>query len=890
MEFIQTNLIFNLGEKKPFMNFAVKCSAPTTFAALLLLLSIFSTSLPVSAQIYREDNAVSEGLEVVQAPPDDADEEGILQRDGDNFKSPLAAEQFKRRQEALRQKIAGKKSGKVHQVAKGQYVELELERNDRVFVILVEYGNSVSTNPNVPTFQGPLHNQIAEPNRLIDNSTIWQADYNREHFVDMYFNQMVNYYQSQSSGRYTINGAVTEWVKVPFNGARYGNNGLGDAAAWTLIADAINIWTNQQLAAGKTLEEVTDYLKTFDLWDRYDYNNNGNFDEPDGYIDHFQIVHSGAGEETGGGAQGADAIWSHRWFAWNNRGGIDGPAYNRDGGVEFGGGVGANPTGAATSSTTIGTTNPSTAPNVNYAHPVNRTGIWVGDYTIQPENGGLGVFAHEYGHDLGLPDHYDTNGGDNATGFWTLMSSGSYLGDGTKDIGAGPGDMGAWEKIQLGWSNFDVASTGVYSEHKLGPAETNTKKAQALVVSLPADQNDLFLYDPAVGSLQYGTYAWWGGKVDSADHTMIRQVSVPAGTSTLNMRLKYQMETNWDYAYVSVSTNGGTSWTNLAGTYLNAAGNQAALTTNTNANGQNLGNGITGSSGNTATNAPLGWRLAAFNLTPYANQTVLLRLRYKTDPDVTLNGFLADEISLNGTLIDNAENGANGWTINGFKASNGLEKTPAPHYYIAEYRQYRTYDKGLETGPYVFGSFAPREDWVEHFPYQDGLLITYWDTTQGNNNTSQHSGEGRVLPIDAHPEPLRRRQLPMGGGLWNFSPWRNRVQSYDSTFGLEPTDPIRLPFVGTISGAVTDPSCAAPVTTGTPPNQTTTTACQFWTEFPSLPANREFNDLNIYWYAENATGSVIVPKTGTTIRVINTSAQGTMMKLEVNSALAPVTQ
>jgi M6 family metalloprotease-like protein len=37
------------------------------------------------------------------------------------------------------------------------------------------------------------------------------------------------------------------------------------------------------------------------------------------------------------------------------------------------------------------------------AIPNNPTGVWVGDYTIQPENGSLGVFAHEFGHDLGLP-------------------------------------------------------------------------------------------------------------------------------------------------------------------------------------------------------------------------------------------------------------------------------------------------------------------------------------------------------------------------------------------------------------------------------------------------------------------------------------------------------
>ena len=52
--------------------------------------------------------------------------------------------------------------------------------------------------------------------------------------------------------------------------------------------------------------------------------------------------------------------------------------------------------------------------------------MWVDDYTVQPENGGLSVFAHEYAHDLGLPDLYDTSGNsggaENSVGFWSLMS------------------------------------------------------------------------------------------------------------------------------------------------------------------------------------------------------------------------------------------------------------------------------------------------------------------------------------------------------------------------------------------------------------------------------------------------------------------------------------
>ncbi len=803
-----------------------------------------------------------------QDPSEDSEEAGF-RRDGDNYKSPKAAERNKLRQEALKERIRTRRGGKVHQVAGGQFVEMELERNDRVFVILVEFGNQASTNPTVPSTAGPLHNEIGAPNRALDNSTIWQADYNSAHYQDMYFRQMVDYYRTQSSGRYTINGEVTEWVKVPFNGPRYGSNTLGDASAWTLIADGINTWTKDQLASGKSLAEVTEYLKTFDQWDRYDYNNNGNFDEPDGYIDHFQIVHSGVGEETGGGAQGTNAIWSHRWQAWYNRAGVDGPTYNKDGGIEFGGGWGANPTGAVAGSSgaSVSSASPTTAATVTYAHPVTRTGIWVGDYTIQPENGGLGVFAHEYGHDLGLPDHYDTtNASSNSTGFWTVMSSGSYLGDGTADIGSTPGDFGAWDKLQLGWLEYDVATAGIDSDHKLGPAETNTKKAQAIVVSLPRNKNDLFLFNPAVAH-PYGSNSWWGGRADNLDTTMTTEVIVPTAPAALSMRLKYDIENGWDYAYVSVSTNDGNTWTNLAGTYLNGAV-QSPLTTNTNTNGQNLGNGITGTSTASAT-APGGWRLASFNMNAYAGQTVLLRLRYKTDPFVARNGFLVDQITL-GTFTDGAENGSSGWLLNGFKATNGVENANADHFYIAEYRQYRTYDSGLQTGPYTFGTALTRPKWVAHYPYQDGMLVSYWDEDQTNNNTSTHPGEGLALPIDAHPEPLRR-VVSYDGQNWTFNPWSATVQAYDSTFGLEATDAAYI----AIHGRSTPPA-GSPAGT---PNR----VVEFEVSHPTLPAVPVFRDLNNYWFSATPAAGVIAPRTGTSIRVVNTSAQGTMMQVHVRS-------
>jgi immune inhibitor A len=120
---------------------------------------------------------------------------------------------------------------------------------------------------------------------------------------------MRNFYIEISSNRYAVNGAVTDWVKVPFNEANYGANYCGSivcSRTWLFVRDSLKAWYDGQIAAGKSQQQIDAYLAQFDVWDRYDYDGDGNFNEPDGYIDHFQSVHAGEGEETGGGAQGLE--------------------------------------------------------------------------------------------------------------------------------------------------------------------------------------------------------------------------------------------------------------------------------------------------------------------------------------------------------------------------------------------------------------------------------------------------------------------------------------------------------------------------------------------------------------------------------------------------------
>ncbi|WP_274915503.1 immune inhibitor A domain-containing protein [Streptomyces sp. WZ-12] len=680
--------------------------------------------------------------------------------DAHDLKGPFSERRTAQRTEALRQVISGdaqaseRGGSKVVKLGKGKYVELARQKTDKIFTILVDFGDKVDDtttydpdgNGPLPPVKkyggtpGPAHNQIAKPDPKKDNSTAWQPDFDRQHYQDLYFSHdkkkesLAKFYERQSSGRYSVDGQVSDWVRVPWNEARYGSNYCGSTNcpnAWDLIRDAVNQWVTDQKAKGRTDAQIKADLAQYDQWDRNDYNHNGNFNEPDGYIDHFQIVHAGEDESAGGGAQGTDAIWAHRWYAYGTDAGRTGPADNRAGGTQIG-----------------------------------DTGFWVGDYTMQPENGGLGVFAHEFGHDLGLPDEYDTTGkGESSVDFWSLMSAGSWLGRGKGAIGDLPGDLGAWDKLQLGWLNYATAKAATPSRHTLGVAEYNTKNKQALVVELPAKKVTTEIVKPAEGAAQ-----WWSGMGDNLANTLTRTVDL-TGRSTAALTLKgwWDIEKDYDFLYTEVSTDGGATWTPLDGT----------------AGGAPLPRDASGKPALTGTVAA--HQALSFPLDAYAGKKIGLRFRYQTDGGVAQKGFTADALTLTADgaplFTDGAETGDNGWTADGFSRIGASFTKDYPQYYLAENRQYVSYDRTLKSGPYNFGWKSTRPSWVEHFPYQNGVLIWLWDTSQRDNNVGVHPGVGRILPVDAHP----RAERWADGSLM-----RNRFQSYDSTFTHARTDALTL--------------------------------------------------------------------------------------------------
>ncbi|MCK5253387.1 MAG: M6 family metalloprotease domain-containing protein, partial [Thermoplasmata archaeon] len=91
-----------------------------------------------------------------------------------------------------------------------------------------------------------------------------------------------------------------------------------------------------------------------------------------------------------------------------------------------------------------------------YPGTLRVDGVYLGYYFTVSEQSPIGVYVHEFGHMLGLPDLYDTDYSSTGVGVWDVMGSGAW-----GDWGRTPSHPSAWSKLALGWIDPTVISNYV---------------------------------------------------------------------------------------------------------------------------------------------------------------------------------------------------------------------------------------------------------------------------------------------------------------------------------------------------------------------------------------------------------------------------------------------
>ncbi len=706
--------------------------------------------------------------------------------------NPLARKQVDANEEALNlgtvSSIRGKKLGNSISVPNSSPQFKPLLGEDKLLLIAVDFAGD-----------GPLYNQIPAPSNSFD---LWVPDFSIQHYEDMLFTpggwtipagtpfyagqhrgSMYDYYMVQSYGQYAVGGKAFGWFTVDKPESYYGD-------------DRPSGGHDNQLP-GTTEDLIADAVAVINStgaipWEEYDLNG-------DCVIDHPLFIHAGIDQSGGGGAQGNNAIWAHSSSVWQQV--------------------------AVTAS----------CPD----------GLYIYNYTIMPEDGGVGVFAHEFGHDLGLPDEYDTvySGRGDSVAFWSLMSSGSWIG---RPAQTQPSDISIWGRMALGWvvNGDNMVRTNL---NKLGTTIQNVRLEQSELWGGPGTVNAIRVDLPPklffVNTPHSGAWEWFGGKADQIDTTLVRSVDLTGKTSaSLSFWTWYDIEEFWDFGFVQISTDGGSTWVSLpidGTTSVIDPSGMPSIEANL--------PGFTGSSG--------GWVNKTVDLSMYAGQNIMLQFRYMTDWGTTMAGFYVDDITFTAdgaTLFsDNVETLDSAWTSHGWSRDQGSNyKT---HYYMMEWRNLNAletpngdttivnFDNGL-TQAYQFDPYAANPDEPWYFSYNPGLLLWYRDFSYTDNWTGYHPGHGFLLVVDAHSQAMMRSpylNTKLGGGVL---PWNSRVQTYDSTFSLNKAYDATLSYWGVVR------------------------------KYAGLNAMPNFDDGKLYWDPKAPANSVITTTYGFIFRVLGQAA------------------
>jgi immune inhibitor A len=612
-------------------------------------------------------------------------------------------------------------------------------------VLLVEFGTGAWPDGDSTGhyLDGPLHGQVSPP-AADDNATFWPGDFSPMHYQQMLFGNsypiygalgvrttgaekatraagvnglpfatqlrgtsddtMRNYYLEQSHGAYTVQGDIGDWVTLDLPESYYG----ADSDPWNSTDDLTGpIW---RVARDAIVKFAADN-PGFD-WGQYDRENpwgitGPDFDQPDGYLDHLILIHAGSDQSAGGGAQESDAIWAHSWGIYQN----------------FSGGPGDGPG--------------MMIPGTDGQGP-HGLGIWAYNYTINPEDGTTGVFCHEFGHDLGLPDEYDYSSGnqDTSSGFRTLMASGSWLGR-QWGLGTKPAAMNVWDKSALGFVQPKVVKRGRTATVKLQAAATGSAGATGVRIELPKAAHTIKL------SGVDGAKEWYSGMGNDVDVALDLKDPVDVGPDTgLQYRTWYDIEQGYDYGFVLASADDGTTWDVLqeySGTDMDH------------------------------------WAdVQTVDLSAYEGKQIRIRFEYMTDGGVALKGW--------DVAIENVRLPLSAFSSDGWMRVDGEWRQKTDRYYIAEYRTYDGFDEGLKNCYQWNNDYA---SWVDWFSYNKGLHLIYRDTFYTDNDVATHFGRGGWMVVDSHPRPDGVAYSDGTSDYMGF--WRPRIQVRDASFSLKPT-------------------------------------------------------------------------------------------------------
>ena len=115
------------------------------------------------------------------------------------------------------------------------------------------------------------------------------------------------------------------------------------------------------------------------------------------------------------------------------------------------------------------------------------------------ERNPLGVWVHEFGHELGLPDLYDTDNSSEGIGHWGVMASGSWA-----DHGETPVYFSAWSRYWLGWVD-PIVITDDINNLELEPIENDGNVYLLPIPGNWSNSNEYYLLENRQ-QLKYDSY------------------------------------------------------------------------------------------------------------------------------------------------------------------------------------------------------------------------------------------------------------------------------------------------------------------------------------------------------------------------------------------------